>query len=55
LKNDIVLSIDTRRMDDAAPGEDTRTAGKWIQFIALWQRADYPSIERYAFAPASGR
>jgi hypothetical protein len=51
LKNDIVLSIDNRRMDDAVAGENADTAGKWIQFIGLWQRADYPSIERYAFAP----
>jgi len=34
-------------------GENANTAGKWIQFIGLWQRADYPSIERYAFAPAT--
>jgi hypothetical protein len=51
LKNDIVLSIDTRRMDESAAGENANTAGKWIQFIGLWQRADYPFIERYAFAP----
>ena len=50
LKHDIVLSIDSRRMDDPAPGEDSKTAGKWIQFIDLWQRADFPSIERYEFA-----
>jgi hypothetical protein len=50
LKNDIVLDISTRRMDDATPGEKEKTAGKWIQFIDLWQRADYPSIERYVFA-----
>lgn len=50
LKDDVVLDISTRRMDDAAPGEDGKTAGKWIQFIDLWQRNDYPSIERYLFA-----
>jgi hypothetical protein len=50
LKNDIVLDISTRRMDDAAPGEDEKTAGKWIQFVDLWQRADYPSTDRYLFA-----
>ena len=55
LKNDIVLSIDTRRMDEPAAGEDANTAGKWIQFIGLWQRADYPYIERYIFARAKRR
>jgi hypothetical protein len=50
LKNDMVLSIGTRRMDDPVAGEDAKIAGKWIQFIDLWQRADYPSIDRYAFA-----
>jgi hypothetical protein len=52
LKNDMVLSLDSRRMDEPAAGEDANTAGKWIQFIGLRQRADYPFIQRYAFAPA---
>jgi hypothetical protein len=52
LKNDVVLSIDSRRMDDPVAGEDPKTAGKWIQFIGLWQRTDYPYIERYVFAPS---
>jgi len=51
LKNGIILDIGTRRMDDAAPGENAATAGRWIQFVDLWPRDDYPSIERYAFAP----
>jgi hypothetical protein len=51
LRNDIVLDIESRRMDDAAPGEDQNTAGKWIQFIDIWPRADYPGIERLVFAP----
>ncbi len=55
LKNDLVLALDSRRMDDAVAGEDTRTAGKWIQFISLRSRADYPYIERYIFAPAGAR
>ena len=50
LKNGIVLDIENRRMDDAATGEDEKTAGKWIQFIDLWSRADYPSIDRFEFA-----
>ena len=54
LRNGVVLDIGTRRMDDEVPGEDRQTAGKWIQFIDLWSREDYPSIERYVFAPASG-
>lgn len=55
LKNGIVLNIGERRVDDAAPGEDAATAGRWIQFVDLWQREDYPSIERYVFAPRAGR
>ena len=51
LKNGMVLDIGTRRMDDAAPGENAATAGRWIQFIDLWPHDDYPSIDRYAFAP----
>ncbi|HEY1272442.1 MAG TPA: hypothetical protein VGF08_10680 [Terriglobales bacterium] len=50
LKNGIVLSIDTRRMDDAVAGENAQIAGKWIQFIGIWSRADYPYIDRYVFA-----
>ncbi|HEX3651374.1 MAG TPA: hypothetical protein VHU18_00965 [Rhizomicrobium sp.] len=53
LKNGVVLSLSSRRMDDAVPGEDARRAGKWIQFIDLWRREDYPYIERYVFAPPS--
>jgi hypothetical protein len=49
-KGDIVLDIETRRMDDPMPGENLETAGKWIQFIGLWRREDYAGIERYAFA-----
>ena len=54
LKNGMVLDIGTRRMDDAAPGEDPATAGRWIQFVDLWPRDDYPSIDRYVFAPWKG-
>jgi hypothetical protein len=57
LKDDMVLDIENRRMDDAAPGEDAKTAGKWIQFIDLWPRKDYPSIDRLVFTrpTASGQ
>ena len=51
LKHDVVLAIERQRMDDPAPGEDAATAGEWIQYIALWQRADYPNIDRYDFGP----
>jgi hypothetical protein len=51
LKNGTILDIGTRRMDDETPGENPQTAGRWIQFIELWSHDDYPSIERYAFAP----
>lgn len=51
LKNDLVLDVGTRRMDDAVPGEDVKSAGKWIQYIQLWKRDDYSGIERYSFAP----
>jgi len=51
LKNDMVLDIENRRMDDAAPGEDAKTAGKWIQFIDLWPRKDYPYVDRLVFSP----
>jgi hypothetical protein len=54
LKNSIVLDIGTRRMDDGAPGENATTAGSWIQFVDLWPRDDYSSIERYVFAPWKG-
>src|SRR5580698_2170203 len=51
LKNDIVLAIERRRMDDPTPGEDAATAGEWIEYIDLWQRADFPNIDRYDFGP----
>ncbi len=51
LKSDIALHLMARRMDDAAPGEDSATAGEWIQYVDLWEKRDYPGIERYVFAP----
>jgi hypothetical protein len=50
LKDEIVLDIERKRMDDAQPDE-AAGAGEFIQVISLWARADYPSIERYEFAP----
>jgi len=51
LKNDIVLDIERKRMDEAVPGE-AADAGEFIQVISLWGLADYPYIERFEFAPA---
>jgi hypothetical protein len=54
LKSGIIIDIGTRRIDDAAPGDNGETAGRWIQFIDLRSRDDYPYIDRYAFAPWKG-
>jgi hypothetical protein len=54
LKNDMVLSIDRNRMDEAVSGEDAATAGEWIQYVNLWPKSDYPSIDRYKFAAWEG-
>jgi len=51
LKDEIVLDIERKRMDDPQPGE-AADAGEFIQVISLWARPDYPYIERYEFAPA---
>jgi hypothetical protein len=50
LKDEIVLDIERKRMDEAQPDE-AAGAGEFIQVISLWARADYPFIERYEFAP----
>jgi len=50
LKGDITLDIGQRRLDDPKADEDAG-AGEWIQFVQLYRRRDYPSIERYVFAP----
>jgi len=50
-KNDVVLDIERRRLDDPAPNEDPATAGDWIQYIDLRLHKEYPWIERYVFAP----
>lgn len=51
LKNGITLDIESRRMDDEVEGEDKATAGEWIQYVEVWAKDNYPSIERYNFAP----
>jgi hypothetical protein len=50
LKGETTLDIEERRLDDAKPDEDPATAGEWIQYVDLFTRKDYPSIERYEFA-----
>jgi hypothetical protein len=54
LKDEMILRILVRRMDDPRPGEDAATAGAWIQYIELTERESYSGIERYAFAPWRG-
>lgn len=51
LKGDTVLNIEERRIDDPVPGEDSATAGAWIQYVDLSTRENYPNIDRYIFAP----
>jgi len=48
LKDETVLDISRKRMDDPVAGEP-EGAGEWIQVVGLWMRADYPFIERYEF------
>ena len=55
LKDEMVLSINRKRMDDAKPGEDPAMAGEWIQHVGLWARKEYPWIERYVFQPPGPR
>ena len=50
-KDDTILHIMNRRMDDEAPGEDKATAGEWIQYVDLWERKSYPGYETYVFTP----
>jgi len=50
LKGDTVLNIEERRIDDPVPGEDSATAGAWIQYVDLSTRENYPNIDRYVFA-----
>lgn len=49
LKDGVVLSISSKRMDDEKPGEDTLTAGEWILYIDLWPAKTYPGFDRYVF------
>ncbi|MEP6731843.1 MAG: hypothetical protein ABJE10_14445 [bacterium] len=49
IKDGIVLTINRKRMDDAVAGEDTTTAGEWIQHIDLWPSKTFPGFERFVF------
>jgi hypothetical protein len=51
LKDGTVLTISRKRMDDEKPGEDSLTAGEWIQYIDLWPAKTYSSFDRYVFQP----
>ncbi len=51
LKDEVILDLLEKRMDDAAPDDDVASAGEWIEYVDLRERKAYPWIERYAFAP----
>jgi hypothetical protein len=51
LKDGTVLTISRKRMDDEKPGEDSLTAGEWIQYIDLWPAKTYSSFDRFVFQP----
>jgi len=55
LKDGIVLTISRKRMDDEKPGEDSLTAGEWIQYIDLWPAKTYSSFDRYVFQAPRGQ
>jgi hypothetical protein len=50
-KAQTLLTLSSRRMDDAKPGEDARTAGEFILFIDL---APHARLERGPTAPDAG-
>ena len=52
MKDGVILTLEDRRMDDPAAGEDPATAGEWIQTLALGLADTYPGRERMVFAPA---
>ena len=52
LKDGVVLNIGRKRMDDATAGEDTATAGAWIQYIQLWSAKTWSGIDRFVFQPS---
>jgi hypothetical protein len=52
LNGDTVLRIERRRLDDPKPGEAPARPDPGSNFVELGQRAHWPWIERYVFAPA---
>lgn len=52
LKDDVVLTISRNRMDEAKAGEDTATAGEWIQYLQLWAANTFSGFDRFVFQPA---
>ena len=50
-KNDTILHIMNRRLNDEMPGEDKATAGEWIQYVDLWEKSGYPGLGDLIFAP----
>jgi hypothetical protein len=50
LKDDTVLTIQRRRMDEAKPGE-AADAGGWIQFVDLGLLGQWSSRNRFVFGP----
>lgn len=49
LKDSVVLDIRRKRMDDAKAGEDSATAGEWIQYIELWPAKSHAGFDRLVF------
>lgn len=54
LKDGVVLTIESKSVDDVAAGQDPATAPVWIQTISLWSAKDYPGFDRLVFAPPTG-
>ncbi|MEP6492065.1 MAG: hypothetical protein ABJF01_05275 [bacterium] len=49
-----MLTISRKRMDDARPGEDTATAGEWVQVLDLWAAKTYSGFDRFVFQSPRG-
>ncbi|MDB5424457.1 MAG: hypothetical protein JWQ29_1873 [Phenylobacterium sp.] len=53
LKDGVVLSIESTKVDEPPPGADPEAAPVWIQAISLWGAKDYSGFERWVFEPAA--
>jgi len=51
LKDGVVLTIESKAVDEPAAGEDPEQAVVWIQAISLWAASDYSGFDRFVFAP----